>query len=153
MKFSRSLLVSMAVFVAVSAGAYAQSNPTLDIIIATNHATFGEAAYLVLTATNKIPDNSSFAQASSVIEKQGWKIEPAPSGQEITLGTYSYMIMRALGMHGGIMYAIFPGPRYAERELDYLGFIHGYATPYRRLSGIEAVSILGEVMRAKGGSR
>lgn len=153
MKFWRSLLISTAVFVAVSEGAYAQSNPTLDIIIATNHATFGEAAYLVLTATNKIPDSSSFPQAAAAIEKQGWKIKADRSGHTITLGTFSYMIMRAFGMHGGIMYSIFPGPRYAERQLDYLGFIHGDPTPYRRLSGMEAISILGEVMRTKGGSR
>lgn len=153
MKFRRSLLFSIVVGVAVSAGAYAQSNSTLDIIIATNHVTFGEAAYLVLTAADKIPGDASFTQAASTIDKQGWKIRAAASGKSITLGTYSYMIMRALDMHGGIMYTLFPGPRYAERELNYRGFIHGDATPYRQLSGIEAISILGEVTRSKGGGR
>ena len=52
-------------------------------------------------------------------------------------------------MHGGIMYSILPGPRYATRELAFLGIISGPAKPGMSLSGERALRILEQVLHRK----
>jgi len=152
MKHWRSLLISMGILVVVSTTVSAQSNSEIDTILAADQVRFGEVAYLVMTATKRVPDNATQAQAASVVEKQGWKLKVSNTAQPVTLGEYCYLIMKAFGMHGGIMYSIFPSPRYAARELVYLGFVKGGPSPYRTLSGTEAVSILGNVLRSREGT-
>lgn len=152
MKNWRSLLISMGFLVFASGLAWGQSNSTLDKILATKEASFGDAAYLVLTATKKIPDSTTLSEAADAITKQGWGIKGASADQSITLGTYSLMLMKAFDMKGGIMYSLLPSPRYAARELTYLGDIHGDTSPYDPVSGTEAVDILGSVLNQKEGS-
>jgi hypothetical protein len=59
--------------------------------------------------------------------------------------------MRALDIPGGIMYSMFPGPRYAAREIAYLGFVRGSGAPGRTVSGNEVMYILGRVLEWKEG--
>ena len=51
--------------------------------------------------------------------------------------------MKAFEIPGGLLYALFPGPRYACNELAYLGFIKGNNSPYRTLSGEEMLRMMG----------
>ncbi|HUX19894.1 MAG TPA: hypothetical protein VMW69_01555 [Spirochaetia bacterium] len=152
MKNWRSLLISMGLLVVATSMAWGQSNTTLDKILAGKAASFADAAYLVLTATKKIPDSATLTEAADAVATQNWGIKPSQADQPLTLGTYSFMLMKAFKMHGGIMYTLFPGPRYAARELVYLGDIHGDTSPYRTLSGTEAVNILGSVLNQQEGS-
>jgi hypothetical protein len=66
------------------------------------------------------------------------------------LGEYAYILMKAFHMQGGIMYSIFPGPRYASRELAFLEMIPGSASSGRTLSGEEVIRILGNVLGSRG---
>jgi hypothetical protein len=77
---------------------------------------------------------------------------PASRGAQdpVTLGEISFLIMKTLGLPGGLMYMIFPGPRYAARELAYLGFIPGNTHPSRAISGQEVMHILGQALEKKG---
>jgi len=147
----RKLMLLCALFAAVSASAWAQSNTVLDKILAEKTASFGDAAYLVLTAVGKVPDAASSAQAMETLKTQGLNPANAAPESSITMGAYSYMLMKALGIPGGVMYHLFPGPRYAGRELVYLGVVHGDAGPYRTISGQEAVQILGSALNYKEG--
>jgi hypothetical protein len=49
------------------------------------------------------------------------------------------------------MYRLFPGPRYAVRELAYLGLLHGKAHSGRYPSGQEAVQVLSSFLDRKAG--
>lgn len=149
MKNRRSLLFSMVLLIVVSTAAWSQSNTVLDKTLAAKTVGFADAAYLVMSAANKIPDSATPAEAATLVEKQGWGIRPTSGTGPVTLGTYCFMIMKAFQMHGGIMYSIFPGPRYAARELAYLGLIPGDTSPYRLFSGIEAVNIIRNVLNYK----
>jgi len=127
----------------------AQSNEVLDALLEEDTTSFGQAAYLVLTASARIPDDTSPAEAAAEITGQGWKVPTRAADEPLTLGEYSFLLMQAFELKGGIMYRIVPGPRYAGRELAYLKFIKGNTSPYRSFSGEEAIGILGRLLEWK----
>ena len=127
----------------------AQSNEVLDILLEEETTSFGQAAYLVLSASARIPDDTSPAEAAAEMAGQGWKVPTRAAEEPLTLGEYSFLLMQAFELKGGVMYRIIPGPRYAGRELAYLRFIKGNTSPYRTFSGEEAIGILGRLLEWK----
>ncbi len=127
----------------------AQSNEVLDALLEEETTSFGQAAYLVLTAVARISDGTTPADAAAKIAEQGWTVPARAAEEPLTLGDYSFLLMQAFELKGGVMYRIFPGPRYAGRELAYLKFIKGNTSPYRTFSGEEAIGILGRLMEWK----
>jgi len=127
----------------------AQSNTVIDQLLNEDKADWGKTSYMVLSAAEIISENAEIPEALTKLEKQQWKLPAKKSENSITLGEYSYMLMKAFDIPGGIMYKILPGPRYAARELDYLNFIDNNKSPYRTLSGEEVLRIMGRVMEWK----
>ncbi len=115
---------------------FGQSNAVIDRLIAQEAATYADAYYMVQAAAGHTAE------------------PPSESGSErsISLGEYSYLIMQAFDIPGGLMYRLFPGPRYATREIAYQGFIRGSEMPGRTISGREVLNILRRVMEWKEGS-
>jgi len=146
----KTLTMLLVVALLAAAGVvWGQSNEILDILFEEPATTLGEAAYLVLTASGRIPDDSSPADAAASLSGQGWTVPQRSADEPLTLGEYSYLLMQAFELKGGVMYRIFPGPRYAGRELAYLELIKGDTSPYRIFSGEEAIGILGRLMEWK----
>ena len=81
----------------------------------------------------------------SLAELAGAKID-----DQVTLAEYSYILMRAFGMKGGVMYSLAPGPRYAYRELVSHQVIQGRSDPGDRVDGPMAVRMLGRVFDIMG---
>lgn len=131
----------------------AQSNEVLDAVLAETSLSYGDAAYLVGTASGHLPESTAPTDAGAALEQAGLGIPGLASTAPVTLGDLSYMLMRAFGMHGGIMYAVLPGPRYATRELAYRGVITGPAMPGMSLSGERALRIIEQVIHLKGAAR
>jgi hypothetical protein len=129
----------------------AQSNQLLDQLLDQSEAHFGDVVYMTLAAAKLLPDTAAPEEALMVLQQQNWNITILPPEAPVTLGTYSYMLMKAFKLNGGILYSVFPGPRYACRELGYLKVIASDARPSRFLSGEEAVRMLGKVMERQGG--
>ncbi len=149
MKKSRALLFLFFVLIAGSMTLAAQSNEIIDDLLAEEEASFGKSVYLALVAADLIPEEATPEEAVAVLEEYGWKVKIWESEEPIRLGEYSFIIMKAFHMQGGLMYSIIPCPRYACRELSYLKLIPGSSSPYRTLSGEEAVRILGYVLEWK----
>jgi hypothetical protein len=124
----------------------AQSNALIDDFLAEESASFGKAVYFVMAASAIIAEDSSLEGAVNALEARGWLAKGKKPDESITLGEYSLLIMKAMDIRGGIMYRIFPRPRYAARELDYLGFIVGKSHPGRSISGEEALRMLGRIL-------
>ena len=140
----------LAIGLLLAAGSlWGQSNELLDVLFEEPEATLEQAAYLVLTASGRIPDDSSPAEAAASLRDQGWTVPERSADEPLTLGEYSYLLMQAFELKGGVMYRIFPGPRYAGRELAYLKLIRADTSPYRTLSGEEAIGILGRLLEWK----
>ncbi len=126
----------------VSLSLQAQSNAFLDGFLKADKALAGDSVYLVLTVTGAIPETSTVEAALDALKTKGWNIGFKDKASPITLGEFSYLVMKASAMGGGLMYSLFPGPRYAGRELAYLGIVKGDPNPGRQLSGREAFTIV-----------
>lgn len=127
----------------------AQSNTVIDELLEKEKADWGRTTYLVLTAAELMDESTAISEVLTNLEKQQWKLDAQQSEDAITLGEYSYMLMAAFDVPGGLMYKLIPGPRYAARELGYLNFIDNDKSPYRTLSGEEVLRILGRLMEWK----
>jgi hypothetical protein len=146
----KTLTLLLAVALLAAAGSvWGQSNELLDVLFEEPATSLGQAAYLVLTASGRIADDSAPADAAAALRRQGWTVPERSADESLTLGEYSYLLMQAFELKGGVMYRIFPGPRYAGRELAYLDLIKGDTSPYRTFSGEEAIGILGRLVEWK----
>ena len=141
----RFVILLSVLWFAVGVSLAAQSAEFLDDLMFAEEATVGDAAILILLAAGRSGDEDP-AAATRIARERGWLDEAAAPSDSLTLGTLSFLMMRATDMSGGLGYRVFPGPRYATRELDYLGLLRGYAAPNRRLSGTELLQVVGNVM-------
>ena len=128
----------------------AQSNLLIDELLEEERVSFGKTAYLVLGAARLVLEETSVDEALDFLSRTDWKVEVKKQDAPIRLGEYAFLLMKAFDIKGGLMYGLFPGPRYACRELAYMGFIKSNALAYRTLSGEEALRILGRVLDWKG---
>ncbi len=132
------------------ATAAAQSNEIVDRLLDEKQAAFGDAAYLVLTAGGLIPEEATGADAAAAVADR--KLLPGRDpAAPITLGEICFLIMQTQGMGGGLLYTLFPGPRYAARELASLHLVRGSTHPSRDVSGEEVIRLLRTALERKGG--
>jgi hypothetical protein len=148
MKKAWALFALLAVSVLPAA---AQSNQVLDRLLEQPRAPFGAAACLVLSASGLIASESTEQQALEFLGRKNWRLRARDPQEPIRLGEYCYLIMKSFDLNGGFMYRMIPGPRYAARELAYLGFVRGKAHSARYPTGQEAVQILSSVLDREGG--
>jgi hypothetical protein len=142
----RVLLVSAL----VSGPLYAQTAAELDAILETPAVTNEQAARFVLAAADVLPEDVSGEDAFMYAKENKWLGQKAEAGGTINLGGLSRLVMRAFGLRGGILYAVFPGPRYAYRALVRRGLIQGFADPALRVSGERFLLILGRASEYAG---
>jgi hypothetical protein len=131
--------------------AAAQSNELIDRLLGEPRASFGAAAYLVLAASGALDTEATEQQALESLREKGWKLRAVRVEDPIRLGEFCFLIMKAFGEKGGLMYRLFPGPRYAVRELAYRRLVHGKVHSGRFPSGQEVVQILSGYLDRKGG--
>ena len=147
----RLLWVVVMLGACVSVGA--QSNVFLDEFLSQEAVAYGPASYLVLLGAGRIAESDSQERALGMLAEQGWAIWDKGPDEPLSLGEYALLLMRSFEIEGGLMYRLSGLPRYAARELVYLGLIQGRARPGMTLSGERAVRILGRVLAYKEGRR
>jgi hypothetical protein len=130
----------------------AQSNTVIDALLDSRDAAFGDAVYLVLSAAKIIPEKATPKDAVWTLQARDWGVAGRSAKEPIPLGEYAFLLMKAFDVRGGIMYRLFPGPRYACRELAFLGLLEGNTAPNRRLAGEEAVQILSRFLEQRNAS-
>jgi hypothetical protein len=143
-----SLLLPVFLFAFTAAG-FTQSNKLIDELLEQKEAGFATSALLVLSAVGIIPEDAGLEKAAAALSEQNWGIEVPADPKAISLGEFAYLLMRAFDIPGGVMYRLLPGPRYAAREIAYLGFITDRTSPYRKISGEEALTTLGLALEWK----
>ncbi len=140
----------------VAVGVSAQSNERLDELLNQDPATSGHAAYLVLTAAGLVDESVSPEEAFRAARQQGFFPADATADGPITFGRYSYLLMETFGVPGGVMYRIFPGPRYAAREVVYKGWSRTRRSPGQEVTGDAVARILSVYLNTRaqqGGAR
>jgi len=149
---NRSSAFCMIGLFAVS-GLFAQSNEFVDSLLSTPAVSVGQLSYLVLVASDNLSEDADEARAFELLENLGWASSGMKVSDPVNLRTYAFLLMRAFGLKGGYMYRLFPGPRYAYRELASLQVIQGKSDPLNLVDGITAVRMLGRVFDVLGVSR
>ncbi len=131
----------------------AQSNEMIDAILAEEAVSIGSAAYLALSAAQLIADDATPGHAVTVAREAGWVSGDAVADEPATFGELAYLLMRATGVNGGLMYRLIPGPRYAAREFAYRRWSPERIGPRERVSGQFAVRVTGNFLDRVEGSR
>ena len=132
----------------------AQTATELEIILETEAVTCAQAAKFVLyssKAANVSLENFARQPHPEYLWAlaNGW-LKFASEDDPISLSNLSFLLMRAFNMKGGLMYRIFPGPRYAYRSMISRNYIQGIADPAMKLDGSRFLLILGRVLNVEG---
>jgi hypothetical protein len=126
----------------------AQTAAELERVLALPALTCGDAARFVLGAAGLAAADDSPEAAYRFAADNNWLSKEA--ADPINLEGLSFLIMGAFGMKGGLMYALFPGPRYAYRELVYRKIIAGRSFSTMPVSGQRFFQILGRALDYAG---
>ncbi|MDR1142903.1 MAG: hypothetical protein LBK77_01635 [Spirochaetaceae bacterium] len=132
---------------AVSGIGSAQTAEELDGILGSREITYAQAARFVLASADASLGGGDAFQAA---RNEGWLPRRAEADRPIRLGELSLLIMKSFGLRGGILYTLFPGPRYANRELIYLGLLRGRTDPGGSVDGGSFLQILGRTLTFTG---
>jgi hypothetical protein len=144
----KNFLVLSALFF-LSASLSAQTAAELERVLALPAVSYGDAARFVLGAAGLGADDSPEA-AYRLAADRGWLPKKAEAEAPLSLGGLSFLVMGAFDMRGGLMYTLFPGPRYAYRELVYRRLIQGRAYSTGQVSGERFFRILSRVLEYSG---
>jgi hypothetical protein len=127
---------------------FAQSNTFIDTVLEKKEVTRGEAFFLALASADLVKPEGTVKEAMDYIESNKWDLPRDPEAP-VSLGELCFVLMKAHQLSGGVMYSIFPGPRYAAREFEYMGWVRRSPVPSRRVSGEEVLQIIGQVLEYK----
>jgi len=137
--------ISVIIFFILLGAAFlsAQTAADMELILDSPAVTYSQAAQFVLESTMQ---QNAFEQALAL----GWIPKGAVPNEPITLGKLSFLLIKDFQMKGGLMYSIFPGPRYAFRTLVSRSIIQGSADPGMTVSGEWFLRILGNTLNIAG---
>lgn len=139
---SMSLVAAVLFLVFIVGPLFGQTAAQLDEILAEKHLSYGSAAYLLLGVSDEEGEPESREAATETLEARGLHLPEMEADARLNLGELSLLIMRVLEIDGGFMYRLLEDPRYAARELEFLGVIQGNAFPRMRVSGERGLRIL-----------
>jgi outer membrane protein OmpA-like peptidoglycan-associated protein len=129
---------------------HGQTAAELDALLDTREVTWAQACRFVLPAAGALDADSDPGAAFAAAREKGWLPRRAAADSPLNLGGLSFLIARSFSIKGSLLYALFPGPRYAYRRLDYLQLIPGLRDPSLKVSGEHLLGILGRVLDYRG---
>jgi hypothetical protein len=124
----------------------AQTAAELERILAVPTVACDDAAWLILSAAGTVPPGTSAADAFRYAADNNWLPKKVSAKMPITLGSLSFLVMKAMELKGGILYALFPGPRYSYRELTSRKILQGRVYSTLPVSGEQLVRILSRAL-------
>jgi hypothetical protein len=124
----------------------AQTAKRLDGLLDSAEVNYAGAAMIVLPAAGLMGEDVSPEAAFAEALVRGLLPKKAKPDGAVRLGELAFLVMRAFNMKGGLFYTLFPGPRYAYRELVHRQLIQGRNDPALTLSGERLLRILGRMM-------
>lgn len=150
----RNIGIAAAIFLIVTT-AFGQSAEKVDKILETEKATFGQVAYLIQTALNGGSDGLDFDTAFDRFKSEHQNLirDSVTAEDVIPAKTYAFLLMKAFNIKGGLMYRIYPCPRYAYRDLRYLAVIQDKNTPNAPMTGTALLRIFGRIDTVHGGEQ
>jgi hypothetical protein len=129
--------------------AHGQTAAEMESLLDVGEITYAQAAYFVLAAALEDPPQNPEAAFALALE-QGWLPAKSKSNSNITMGSFSLLLMQAFDIKGGLMYRLFPRGRYAFREMTGRGFIEGRSYSTLPVSGEQFLRILENALDKRG---
>jgi hypothetical protein len=126
---------------------YGQTAAEMDMLLVTGEITWAQACRFVLSASGTLEEHSSAPAAFDAARERGWLPKGAAAESPVNLGELSFLMMQSFSIRRSSLYVLFPGPRYAYRQMDYLGLIPGQRDPALKVSGVRFLQILGRVLK------
>jgi hypothetical protein len=151
MKFNISLVFLPALLALLPGGPlHGQTAAEMDALLDSPEITWAQACRFVLPAAGALEADAPAPAAFDAALEKGWLPKGAAAEGPVNLGGLSFLIKQSFSIKGSALYALFPGPRYAYRQLDYLGLLPGQRDPALKVSGERLVQILGRVLNYRG---
>ena len=152
MRKKYAFLAAMCFLFAGRAFLSAQTAAELEAVLGTSALSCAQAARFVIASSGPLDaeagdGSGAFTQALG----KGWFPRGTGADEPISMGKLSFLLMKAFGINGGLMYRIFPGPRYAYRAMVSQFYIQGASDPDMKVSGDNFLNILGRVLGEYGG--
>jgi hypothetical protein len=129
---------------------HGQTAADMDELLDSREITWALACRFVLPAAGALDENAGTGAAFAVAREKGWLPKGAAADSPVNLGQLSFLIVQSFSLKKSFLYSLFPGPRYAYRQLDYLGLIPGLRDPGLKVSGEGLLHILGRVLNYRG---
>jgi outer membrane protein OmpA-like peptidoglycan-associated protein len=127
-----------------------QTAEDMDGLLESREITWAQACRFVLPAAGVLEENADAGAAFAAARERGWVSKKAGADHPVNLAELSYLVLGSFSLKKSLLCALFPGPRYAYRQLDYLGLIPGIRDPALKVSGDQLLHILGRVLSYRG---
>ncbi len=144
-------LVFLALLLLVGPVLGAQSNQQIDDLLSQTVVRLDSASYIVMSASGRVAETASTQDAFEAIKALGVLAGRTDPSSPLNVEELSFLLMKAFDLKAGVMYALFPGPRYAYRSMAGLKVVIDAGGPYRLVSGEEVIRSLRYAMELKAG--
>lgn len=125
----------------LSTGIFAQNSEKITELINTEKTTYGQAAYLTAVFTGAVNESATEEESLKALQAEKFVSENKTADDYITLSELSYIALSVSGKKGGLFYTLFPGPRYALRELKAKGVLPPNADPSATVTGRDTIAV------------
>lgn len=146
----RTIAIITALFL-IGLPCFAQSNSSVDTLLSQAQAQADYVAYMALAAGGQVGEDASPADAFAQAQQNGWLSPKKAAADPVRLDEYCLLLMRSLGLKGGLMYSIFHSPRYAFKEFVADDIVAPDSQRSRLLAGDEVLRCLRLALDLKGG--
>ena len=130
----------------IASPAVSQTAERIDEILDQEELTAGAAAYIAAASGNVVSDSADGAEALNALADLGFPADAVSVDDPVRLDQFSYMLMLSHERSGGILYTLFPGPRYALRELEHERVVRGGGDPGDTLTGSRGLRLVGRLI-------
>jgi hypothetical protein len=127
---------------------FGQSNQLIDEILGQQELQIGHAAYILLVTTQDLDESATTSQAFTALTSTpvGSRFANKSPQDTLSLGEFAYLAQGLLTIPKGLFSTIFPSPRYAVRDLRFMGIIQGRSYPGMAISGERGLRIINRAL-------
>ena len=121
----------------------------IEALLASDAVTNAQASRFVLEAAGAAVFADPVEAFQFAAERSWLPGNSSPDGPA-RLDGIALLLMQSFGLRGGILFTLTGSPHFAYRELEFMGFIHGRASPAQRVSGDTLLYLVGRVLDHAG---
>lgn len=130
-----------AVLLLTAATLSGQSAEYLDSLLARSQISAADGAYLMVLGSGALESSATPGEALEYAYDVAPRFSRHDADDIISIADLSYLGVELLDVPTGLMYRLFPGPRYAYRESVYRNLVQGRSAPGEPVSGERALRV------------